>query len=187
MCIAKRKDWQSRSCCSRISCHPHLHYLPSEHQLYSFLQRIRLIPQFPVCLFYTQPAETGTWCLFVHFLRGDGTDERAIQPQYVRYPISDVCNGQALAATEMIDTVLRMTYQLLHSLRHAPTKVAYAIGRTRRTLPHCSLICLPPVEAHCHAVRAGRHRTPPLRARWHNPCKRQRYVSHLPVWCSRNN
>ena len=28
MCIAKRKDWQSRSCCSRICCHPHLHYLP---------------------------------------------------------------------------------------------------------------------------------------------------------------
>ena len=133
MCIAKRKDWQSRSCCSRICCHPQpasftirLHHLPSEHLLYSFLQRARLIPQFPVCLFYTQPAETGTWCLFVHLLRGDGTDERAIQPQYVRYPISDVCNGQALAATEVVDAVLWVIYQLLHSLRH----VSHEGGRT---------------------------------------------------------
>lgn len=118
MCIAKRKDWQSRSCCSRICCHPNLHYLLSEHQLYSFLQRMRSISQFPACLFYTQPAETGTWRLFIHLLRSDGTDERAIQSQYVRYPISDVCNGQALAATEVVDAVLRVIYQLLHSLRH---------------------------------------------------------------------
>ena len=82
MCIAKRKDWQSRSCCSRICCHPNLHYLLSEHQLYSFLQRMRSISQFPAYLFYTQPAETGTWRLFIHLLRSDGTDERAIQSQY---------------------------------------------------------------------------------------------------------
>lgn len=188
MCIAKRKDWQSRSCCSLICCHPHLHYLPSEHQLYSFLQRMRSIPQFPACLFYTQPAETGTWRLFIHLLRSDGTDERAIQSQYVRYPISDVCNGQALAATEggRCRFVGDLSASPLLATR-LPRRWAYAIGRIRRTLPHCSLICLPPVGAHFHAVRAGRHRTPPLRARWHNPCKRQRYVSHLPVWCSRNN
>ena len=42
----EKKDWQSRSCCSRICCHPQpasftirLHHLPSEHLLYSFLQR----------------------------------------------------------------------------------------------------------------------------------------------------
>lgn len=87
---------------------------------------MRSIPQFPACLFYTQPAETGTWRLFIHLLRSDGTDERAIQSQYVRYPISDVCNGQALAATEVVDAVLRVIYQLLHSLRH----VSHEGGRT---------------------------------------------------------
>ena len=59
---------------------------------------------------------------------------RVVQGAFViKYPNAeykgeeDAFGGaRALAATEMIDTVLRMTYQLLHSLRH----VSHEGGRT---------------------------------------------------------
>ena len=89
----------------------------------AFFKRMRTVSQFVSGLPDTEPAETGTWCLLLHFLRRHRKNQGTVQLQHIRYPVSQVGNTDTLSSAKMIDAVSGMRHQFLDAPGTSSTNV----------------------------------------------------------------